>query len=242
VALDLDTLESLGYFKHVRPEERPRLREEIAASDYPLSIEVRRSYFSDAEDLAERGVLDFLVEVAPYLRHEGVPIEITYAEAKQKATPERGIPVRRAVPTFDADGWVDPPNQTQRAERFLVSLGRGKPLVEMREDENDGYDPDYVLHLGDREIVIYRPGETDESWYRATRVTIELIEELLAAHGSRDRVYVDAYGGNDQTFFFLTPEMASVINDGARRGRLLGSGELEENEERGPPPPPISRS
>ena len=186
----------------------------------PLDIEdPRRHFAADAEGIAEQGARDFLGEIAPYLRHEGVPIEVEYAPMKCMARPELGLPARIATPRLDADGWFDPPNQSCRVASMRVALAPGGPLVDVTESEPGG--PDYSLFVGDRELVIYTGEESEEySWRPATRVVAILIDQLLAAHGSSERVYVAEYGENDQQIYFRSPGMA------APRERLLASNEL----------------
>ena len=186
----------------------------------------RREFAADAENIAEQGVRDFLGEVAPFLRHEGVPIEVEYAPMKVKARPELGLPARLATPMLDADGWFDPRDQSCRVASMRVALKPGGPLVEVSENEVDG--PDYSLFVGDRELVIYTGDESEEyTWCPATRVVAMLIDELLAAHGSSERVYVALYGGNDQFIYILTPATAAQMN-AERTGeeRLLSSSDL----------------
>jgi hypothetical protein len=186
----------------------------------PLAIDdPRRQIAADAECIAEQGARDFLGEVAPYLRHAGVPIEVEYAPMKCKARPELGLPARIATPMFDADGWFDPPDQSCRVANMRVALAPGEPFVDITESEPGG--PDYSLFVGDRELVIYTGEESEEySWCPATRVVVRLIDELLAAHGSSERVYVAEYGENDQHVYFLASGMARP------RERLLASTEL----------------
>lgn len=187
-----------------------------------LEIDSRRQYFADAERIDEHGGRDFLGEVAPYLRHQGIPIEVEYAPLKCKARPELGLPARIATPMFDAEGWFDPPDQSCRVATMRVALVRGGPLVDVAESEED---IGYSLFVGERELVIHTGDEAEYTWYAATRVVVTLIDELLAAHGSSDRVYVGAYGENDQHVYFLTPAMAAQLDS-----RLLSSRELEANE------------
>lgn len=189
----------------------------------PLDIEdPRRHFAADAECIAEQGVRDFIGEIARYLRHEGVPIEVEYAPLKCPACPELGLPARIATPRLDADGWFDPPNQSCRVATMRVSPAPGAPLVDVLESEEGG--PDYSLWLGDREVVIYTGEEAEEySWKLATRVVARLLDELLAAHGSSERVYVLEYGENDQHISLLTPAMAAQRAD---RDRWLASTDL----------------
>lgn len=175
----------------------------------------RRHFYADAESIAELGVRDFIGTVARYLRHEGVPIEVEYAPRKCMAIRELGLPARIATPRLDADGWFDPPHQGCRVAKMRVAVKPGGPLVEVTELDEGG--PDYSLLVGDRELVIYTGDEAEEfSWKPATRVVARLLDELLAAHGSSERVYVWEYGENDQRISLLTPAMAAQRPDAER--------------------------
>ena len=52
-------------------------------------------------------------------------------------------------------------------------------------------------------------GLREDTWLRATRATLALLNELLIAHGSAERAHA-LYYGNDLTIVFATPEMARI--------------------------------
>ena len=202
---DLAHLETLGLFRHVRAEDLDRVRRETLESQFPFADETHRAYFADAENLAEHGVRDFLGEVAPFLRKEGVPIEVVYREVKYPATKTR--PAGRGVARLDDDGWIDPDGPGAYVQTLRIAFSPGGELCDVRED--DWGTGDYSLFVGEREIVIYVEG--DAGWTEATVATIAILNELLAAHGSAERAWA-LYGSNDLRIAFATPEMARTIN------------------------------
>ncbi len=74
----VDELEQVGFFRLVARGEAAEARQEILARRYPLAGEVGRLFMADAEVLAKRGARDLLGTVAPFLRREGVSIEVEY--------------------------------------------------------------------------------------------------------------------------------------------------------------------
>jgi hypothetical protein len=211
--LDLSRLEALGFFRHARGEDLDLIRREVKATPgFPFPEATRRAYHADAEALAEHGVLDFLSEVAPLLRREGVPIDVAYREIKFPAS--NGRPAGRGAARLNADGWLDEDGPSPYAQTVRVSFAPSAEPCELTEDDlEDG--GTYILFAGDREIVIYRsdgePDDAEDDWARATRATLAILNELLGAHGSVERAYA-MYEGNDLVIVFATPEMARVIN------------------------------
>jgi hypothetical protein len=212
--LDLSRLEALGFFRYARAEELDRIRRAVkAAPSFSFPQATRRAYHADAEELAEHGVLDFLGEVAPLLRREGVPIDVAYREVKFPAS--KGRPAGRGAARLNADGWLDEDGPSPYARTVRVSFAPSAEPCELTVDDGDDGGT-YILFAGDREIVIYRSDgdpddDAEDDWARATRATLAILNELLSAHGSVERAYA-MYGGNDLVIVFATPEMARVIN------------------------------
>ena len=101
---EIDKLLALGFFRYVKASDLPRVVAAVAERGDAFADETQRSYFIDAEDLAEGGFLAVLGCVAPFLRHEGVPIDVTYAPVR---FPARGPqPSRVDTIALDEDGWL----------------------------------------------------------------------------------------------------------------------------------------
>ncbi|MEJ7730113.1 MAG: hypothetical protein WKG00_12940 [Polyangiaceae bacterium] len=204
-----------GDLDHVRAETRER-------NDAFWCDDVRRLFHADAETLAEHGIRDFLGAIAPFLRREGVRVDVGYRRVKAPARGER--PAGWAVATLNADGWLDEDGALPLVESMQLSLRTVGEMCEVSEDDLETSDT-YLLHLGKREFVVYRlePGMEGDEWRRATRSTIALLDELLAGHGSAERAYA-RMGGNDLHIAFVTPEMAQVINAACKPGEGLHDG------------------
>ncbi len=72
----LETLESLGFYQYVAPEQIDDLKQEALATGYIFGWEgTARDYEADAENLAEGGVHEFLAKIAPFLTTQGVQID-----------------------------------------------------------------------------------------------------------------------------------------------------------------------
>jgi hypothetical protein len=218
--LDVTRLESLGFFKCLDAEGARRAAALAREKNYAFAGETHRYYPADAEDLAEHGVRDFLGRVAPFLRRAGVPIEVTYRDVKVPARAGRPAGIDRA--RLDAGGWLDPEGASVHVESMRIIERPDAGPCEVTEDvlaESETY----LLFFGDREHVVYRfePGEAWDGWERAARATINLLDTLLAAHGSPERAH-GVHGGNDFCIAFMTPEMARVINDASDPNGRLG--------------------
>jgi hypothetical protein len=213
--LDVARLEALGFFRHVHPADLERVRQKLKEASSPFAAfdsiapgggETRRVYDADAEALAEREVLRVLGRVAPFLRREGVAIDVTYAEV---IVPAAGLrPRSKGVARLDADGWLDEAGPDPYVESICVSFAPSTEPVPITEDDDRS-----VLIVGEREIPICG-GDADshDVWGQAVHATLALLNELLAAHGSSERAYAIYFGTNNLIIVFATPEMARVIN------------------------------
>lgn len=204
--LDVDRLLLLGFFRHVPEERRAAVLAETRELDFAFaSDDVRRWYSSDAEDLAEGGVRDQLGPLLPFLEREGVRVDVEYREVKVPRTDDR--PAGRARPHAGPDGWFAPFDGAP-VERLRVSLGPGGELHHVEESPRGSY----VITIGPRRFVVWdSTHHSGDSWQRATVVTADILNTLLAGHGSSERAWA-LYGGNDLIIAFATPEQAAVIN------------------------------
>jgi hypothetical protein len=217
--LDVARLEKLGFFKHVKPDDLPRVVAHIRESNFAFASEVHRLYHADAEWLAENGVRDFLGAVAPFLRREGIQVEVTYRKVKTAA--RGGRPAGWCVATLNADGWFDEDGPGPVVESMRLSLRPSDSLCAVTEDTLEVSET-YLLFLGEREFVVYdfAPGARWDGWRQAARSTLRLLNELLAAHGSPECAYA-LMDDNDLHIAFAAPEMAEVINMACKPGEGL---------------------
>lgn len=152
-------LEALGFFDYAPAANAARMQ--VSQNGWPgIFGDNGRTYFADAETLAEGGVGSFLEEIRPFLESQGV-----------------------AFP--DLEEISD--------EHYSVTVdGREHPIYTRR----DLYDED-------------RPGLI---WGLATARGFAIVNDLLEAAGSTERLYA-VNGGNDLLAFFLTPELRRAIVD-----------------------------
>jgi hypothetical protein len=217
--LDVERLESLGFFRFLDPTHARQVAERIRATGYPFTEEVHRQYRADAEDLAEHGVRDFLGTVAPLLRRLGVRVDVEYAEVR---VPGRdGRPPGREAARVAPDGWLPLDAPVVRVASMRLALAPGQEPCDVTEDDFQESER-YLLYLGAREHVVYRfePSEEGDGWREAARSTVALLNELLQAHGAAERAYAEN-GGNDMNVVFVTPEMAAIINVASGPRELL---------------------
>lgn len=218
--LDVARLEALGFFDHVPIADRSAVIGLVTASGHPWAERTHRSEHADAEELAERGVRDFLGRLAPFLRRAGVPLEVTYRSARRAALDGRAGGVGRA--RIGEDGWLDETEAPAYVERLRVALGPAAPLVEVEEVTGAS---GYGLLLGADVYPVCEPAEGTDPWTQATSATLGLLDHLLTAHGSPERAFA-LYDGNDLHVVFATNEMARVVNAGVPpRERIRGVGD-----------------
>ncbi len=191
--------------------------------------ETHRFYRVDAEELAEGAALQVVGVLAPFLRHEGVAIEVTYGEVMFPSLPNGpwgpGRPRTRGRIGLVGGGWASAggfvvTHDLTPVERMRLATTPGAPLEDVTQDEGEDDEP-YALRIGDRSVVLVEPGNSvDERWTRTPQNFIAFVNELLSAYRSPERAY--AFGcGNDLAIVFATPEMASAINAAsAPRARL----------------------
>jgi len=79
----IERLDRLGFFKYEEPSEVPSLKKHIADEGWAGIFGAARAFPADAEELAEGGIGEFLMEIEPLLERMGVPppdIEERYDE------------------------------------------------------------------------------------------------------------------------------------------------------------------
>jgi hypothetical protein len=215
--LDVDRLEQLGFFRYLDGPARAVAIRKAREANFAFAEETHRLYHADAEDLAERGTLDFLGSVAPILRREGVELEVDYRPVKMPA--RSGRPPYTGAAILDADGWIDPEGPRPRVASMRVAQVPGALLEQIVENEDDdgGH---YMLYIGDKERVLYDESTHEEidDWEGTAKAVLRLLDEWLAAHGSAERAY-GLHGGNDLSVVFVTPDMAAVIDASAASER-----------------------
>jgi hypothetical protein len=224
MSINVEKLDQLGFFRHVPEADRARVKAWAVEHQFPFKDETRRIYHVDAEDLAEGAAMSVIGAVAPFLRREGVPIELTYAAVR---FPARGTMPPRTCPIEpDADGWlpldayVKPWTKT-RVESVRVAPSPGAALAAVRDErDDDGY---YLLWIGDDAKGLVNPDDSRHVWEQAASGLFWELDTLLAAHGSAERAY-GIYGGNDLCLAFATEAMAELINGASEPGHRLHRG------------------
>ncbi len=152
----LDELDRLGFYRSCTPAAVAAARARALADGYLFEIETSRTFFADAEAIAEGGVGDFVEGGRPFLDRAGV-----------------------AVPR----------------------------IVEVPAE------PDYVVRVGDVDHTIYVATQADSAylWALAQARAMRIVNHILAAGGSDERVYALIAGNNDSIAVFLTPAMHAAI-------------------------------
>lgn len=93
----LADLDALGFFRYTKPEDLERLQDTILKEGWAgVFGESGRLFFADAENLTEGGVSDFLSEVTPFLKEQGVKvpaIEDDFGESYVLLAGEEKIPI-----------------------------------------------------------------------------------------------------------------------------------------------------
>jgi hypothetical protein len=101
---------------------------------------------------------------------------------------------------------------------FLAAHGVALPAI--KDDiSGDGY----IVRVGGVDYLMYDAEELqgDSFWALASLRGFGIINELLAAAGSKERAYA-INGGNDLQLLFLTPELHRVIMDHPDASRRYG--------------------
>lgn len=152
----LDELDRLGFYRYCTPADVAAARARALADGYLFETETCRTFFADAEAIAEGGVGDFVDEVRPFLDRAG----------------------------------IDVPR-----------------IVEVATE------PDYVVRVGDVDHTIYEAAQADSAylWALAQARAMRIVNYILAAGGSDERVYALIAGGNESIAVFLTPAMHAAI-------------------------------
>jgi hypothetical protein len=201
----LGELEARGLFRFVPGDRIAAARAEVCKADDPFPEATRRARHADAENLAERGMVDFLAEVVPFLEREGVACAVRHAHSR----------VRRRNPDTGEVEEVPGP-----VLGMSVSVERGGDLVRVADQLDDEYGR-YAVAIGDRTFEVYDDDCATDSWLLATYAMVQILDDLLDGHDSGERAYARWPGTNDLAIVFATPDLAAKANETMRKTERL---------------------
>ncbi len=209
-------MEELGFFRHVPSEELGSARQGLAGPQsffeafdaiQPGGGATRRVYDADPEDLATFGVRDLFGRIAPFLRHEGVDIEVAYGEVRVPAS--GSLPPTVGAARLDEGGWLDEAGPRPVVESMRVAMSPGAGLVTVTEAQHDARS---VLIVGDKEVLISDGRREADVRLSAVCAVLHFLDALFIAHGSAERAYAVYFGTNDGLILLATPAMARALD------------------------------
>ena len=188
--LDLGKLLSLGFFKYVPPDDLDQVLRDTTARDDAFAGDTLRRYHADAENLAECGVRDFLCKATPFLRREGVDINVTYPDA-------RGVPAYAMQLTLRTGGpMVEVTEDAENGDPYVLFLGEREFVVFRDVSEGDSWGcatlstiallNELLVGHGSRERAYAVNGGNDLQLVFATQ---EMAEIINAASEPRECLY-----------------------------------------------------
>jgi len=198
----VSNLEVAGFFDTASVgSNRTSIKQDILNSEhrYLFPDQLGRSFFADAEDLAEQGVLEFIAELAPQLARREVylpVIEVPLRPVRQRH-PTTGEIIEVARTKLRIDGSIpDPPG--------VIYLRPAKEEL----PESGEY---YRVSIGSRTREIWNNRmDGGQMWEAGMCHSFILINQLLEDAGAEERLY-GLYGGNDGLAVFLTPTQFGLI-------------------------------
>lgn len=197
----VNELETAGFYDAVPKETRVAVKQEILRTKFLYPDAVSRSFSADAEDLAERGALEFIAEVAPRLAKHGVHIPVIAFKLKPRNTrdPATGE-INEVIPTvLRVDDSIPDP----------AGITHLRPATEDLPDSGDYY----RITIGSRTQEIWNTEMAPEKMWEAGMChTFLLVNQLLEAAHAAERLY-GLYGGNDGLAVFLTPDQFDLIHN-----------------------------
>ncbi len=193
-------LEAIGFFEGVAKDRIAEVKQEILASRYLFHEAVARSYFADAEDLAEQGVLDFIGEISPRLALHGVHLPIV--AKPRRPIKERDPKTGEVIEVIRYKLQVDDSIPDQPGLKYL------RPAQEEL-SESGGC---YRVVIGLRTQEIWNSDPMDQSWEAAMCHALILVNQLLEDTSAAERVY-GLYGGNEGHAIFMTPGQFKLISE-----------------------------
>jgi hypothetical protein len=161
----VNQLEALGYFNGLSPEKARSLKQDFQQKGWDgIFSDSHRLFMSDAENLAEGGIGEFIREIEPFLAAQGVHLPEIEDEVSEKG--------------------------------YVVQVdGVAHKIYDEAEFKRDcsGEQPGLM-------------------WGLSSVRGFGIVNELLDAAGSQERVYA-VNGGNDLFAFFLSPALFKLITE-----------------------------
>jgi hypothetical protein len=153
-------LNELGLWRGLDEDQRSTAVQAVAGGAHPWSTEMAPSvsFFADGEDLAEEGVEDFLMEVAPSVKSLGVELDVTTELQDRGADTVYAVTINgtrveiyNGLAAFERDddtfAWFTAQNRPlARVNELLAAAGAKERFFILYPGTNDGLalliDPD----------------------------------------------------------------------------------------------------
>jgi hypothetical protein len=195
----LAKLEAAGFFETAAAGEISSIGQVMLNDRNLFPEEIGRVFHADAEALAERGVLEFMAQLAPQLAQRGVYVPIV-------EMPLRPVKMRNPL-----TGEVSVVARTRlRVDDSIPDPAGVKYLRPVREDSPESGEY-YRVTVGARTREIWNSGMgAAHTWEAAMCHTVLLLNQLLEDAGHAERLF-GLYGGNEGMVVFLTPKQFELI-------------------------------
>jgi hypothetical protein len=158
-------------------------------------------------------MVEFLAEVLPFLEREGVACAVRHAASRlRRRNPRTGEIEDVPGPVLD----------------LSVSVERGGENVLVSDQLDDEFGR-YAVAIGGRNFLVYDDDPATDSWFSATCAMIQILDDLLAGHGSRERAYARWPATNELAIAFASPDLAAKVKETVPPSRRLWSREELES-------------
>jgi hypothetical protein len=178
-------LQTLGYFRYIREERKPRIPkmlEQLKKKPSIYTVGVNRDFPASEQRLTKCSVKNFLKEVRPVLKANGVDVT-----------------QRQIVEDCSREGY-----------RIHVK-GKSYQIYSAEELEREDRKSFTTVHDWLKSIS-FRKLEPDHLWSISGRRTFAMINDLLKNAGAEERIY-SLYGGNDHWAWFFSEKLYSLLAD-----------------------------
>ena len=199
----VEQLEAADFFDFAEKSEAATIKHDVVHCQYKhlFPEALGRSFFADAEDLAEGGVFDFVATIAPRLAHLGVHLPVAEVQLR---------PVKQRDPA--TGGVIEVTRTKLRLDDSIPDPAGIKCLRPVNEDLPESGDY-YRVTIGARTREIWNSEmDGEQMWEAGMCHTFILINELLDDAGTNERLY-GMYGGNDGQAIFLTSKQFELIRE-----------------------------
>ena len=166
----IDKLDKLGYYRYTESSKHAKIKAECKEAGYIYGWDdTKRDYFADAEELTGAGVVNFINEVKPFLKLQGVKIDsvkhnFPNEEYLERFTYEEQIKIipKRYIVTVNGKEfiiWTEKETKNKEFDIWQHSTERTLDIINFLLKEANSKERAFQLFGGNEQKIIFLTNE-----------------------------------------------------------------------------------